>query len=72
MPPDGPDLFAELGVALIDRPSGAALREVWADSDADLNDVLSQAELLTFLAAVSAKWGGGKWGSCAERKSYLG
>ena len=65
VPPDGPDLFAELGVALIDRPSGAALREVWADSDADLNDVLSRAELLTFLAAVSAKWGGGKWTAAA-------
>ena len=61
VPPDGPDLFAELGVALIDRPSGAALREVWADSDADMNDVLSRAELRVFLAAVSAKWGGGKW-----------
>ena len=34
---------------------------MWYQSDRDRNDVLDTEELVAFLEAVSAKWGGGEW-----------
>ena len=68
-PRNGPDLFTVLGVQLLDRPLGNELKEVWCLSDRNRNDLLSGAELGTFFAAVSTKWGGGEWKPASTPRS---
>ena len=71
VPPEGADLFAELGVSLLDRPLGNELKEVWYLSDRNHNDVLEAAELAAFFEAVSSKWGGSKWTKGANATSAV-
>jgi hypothetical protein len=71
VPPEGADLFAELGVSLLDRPLGNELKAVWYLSDRNHNDVLEAAELAAFFEAVSSKWGGSKWTRGANATSAV-
>lgn len=55
------DLFLELGVSLLGRPSPAELLEVWYEHDVDRNEVLDANEMHLFLKAISDRWGNGSW-----------
>mmetsp|Transcript_8546 Transcript_8546/g.19150 ORF Transcript_8546/g.19150 Transcript_8546/m.19150 type:complete len:883 (+) Transcript_8546:102-2750(+) len=55
------DLFEELGVSLLARPSPTELLELWYEHDLDHNEVLDVNEMHLYLKAISARWGDGSW-----------
>ena len=59
--PPVPSIFEDLGVAPIDRCTGAELRALWYTCDTDRNDVLDAGELSPLLEMISARWGDGRW-----------
>ena len=67
------DLFLELGVPLLGRPSPNELFQLFHEHDADHNDVLNVTEAHRFLQAVSNAYGNGSWdktsGSSSSRKN---
>jgi len=56
------DLFLELGVPLLGRPSPNELLCLFHEHDGDHNDVLDVMEVHLFLQAVSTAYGDGSWG----------
>ena len=71
LPPFTPstDLFLELGVPLINRPTPDELLCLWHEHDLDHNDVLDVMELYIFLQAISSRWGDGSWGQAGDGTS---
>ena len=63
------DLFLELGVPLLGRPSPNELLQLFHEHDTDHNDVLNVTEVHLFLQAVSNAYGNGSWGKTSGSSS---
>ena len=55
------DLFAELGIGPLNRPSPNDLLEPWYALDVDRIGSVSVKDARSFLKTVSARWGDGSW-----------